>query len=434
MKKADKTSVNKIKKTNQSQLKHALLALSFIIQSCSQTEAPLRQFTLLDASSTNIDFSNNLEGQTPLNIIEYMYYLDGGGVATGDINNDGLIDIFFTSNELPNKLYLNKKNLVFEDITQPAGIQDIEAGWTTGVTMADVNGDGHLDIYVSQLGDYKGVNGVNQLYINNGDNPVTFSEQAAVYGLDFVGFATQASFFDYDNDGDLDVYLLNHAVHLAKSYRASYIRNETDSLAGDRLMRNDFDGDIPKFTDVTSEAGIYSSYIGYGLAISAGDVNQDGYIDIFISNDFHENDYLYINNKDGTFSETLEQSFRHTSRSSMGNDMADFNNDGLLDIMVLDMLPNDEEVLKRSAGEDDMAVYNIKLNLGYYHQLVRNTLQLNRGNSYFSDIALLSGIYATDWSWSPLICDLDNDGLKDLFITNGIWQRPNDLDYVRFIV
>lgn len=410
------------------------LAWVLTIQSCSEAEQPLRLFTLLDSASTNITFANNLEGQTPLNIIEYMYYLDGGGVATGDINNDGLVDIFFTANELPNRLYLNKGDLKFEDITKSAGIIDIADGWTTGVTMADVNGDGYLDIYVSQLGDYKGVKGVNQLYINNGGQSasVTFSEQAAEYGLDFVGFATQASFFDYDNDGDLDVYLLNHAVHLEKSYQASHIRFESDTLAGDRLLRNDFYGDKPSFVDVTKEAGIYNSYIGYGLAISTGDVNQDGYIDIFISNDFHENDYLYINNQDGTFTETLEQSFRHTSRSSMGNDMADFNNDGLLDIMVLDMLPDDEEILKRSAGEDAMVVYEIKRKLGYYHQLVRNTLQLNRGNSLFSDIAPLAGVYATDWSWSPLICDLDNDGRKDIFITNGIWQRPNDLDYVRF--
>jgi len=406
------------------------------MHSCATKDSnSLPQFSLLEPTSTNIAFSNELTGLTPLNIIEYMYYLDGGGVAVGDINNDGLVDLFFTANEGENKLYLNLGDLVFQDITVKSGIVTIDRGWSTGVTMADVNADGFLDIYVSQLGDYKGVTGVNQLFINSGGddlNNISFTEQAEAYGLNFIGFATQASFFDYDNDGDLDVYLLNHAIHSSKSYQPSHIREESDALAGDKLMRHDLINGEHKFKDVTKDAGIYNSYIGYGLSISTGDINKDGFMDIFIANDFHENDYLYMNNQDGTFTESLEKAFSHTSRSSMGSDIADFNNDALLDIFVLDMLPDDEEILKRSAGEDDMMVYSIKRNLGYYDQLVRNTLQLNRGNGLFSDIALLSGVYATDWSWTPMICDLDNDGLKDIFITNGIWKRPNDLDYVRF--
>lgn len=412
-----------------------MIAIGLVLLSACNSKDKFSQFSSIEASQTNITFQNNLTGQTGLDIIEYLYYYDGGGVAAGDVNNDGLVDLFFTANELPNKLYLNKGNLQFEDITEQAGIQHIENGWSTGVTMADVNGDGFLDIYVSQLGHYKGVKGVNQLYINNGDNQaaqVGFTEQAKAYGLDFVGFGTQASFFDYDNDGDLDVYLLNHAIHMDKSYRASFIRMESDSLAGDRLMRHDDDGTKITFTDVTEQAGIYNSYIGYGLAISTGDINRDGYVDIFISNDFHENDYLYLNNGDGTFNEILEEAFRHTSRSSMGNDMADINNDGLVDIMVLDMLPQDEEILRRSATEDNEQVYDIKLAMGYHDQLVRNTFQLNRGNNLFSDVALLANIHATDWSWTPLIADYDGDGLKDIYVTNGIIRRPNDLDFVRY--
>jgi len=405
--------------------------------SCSWFQRDKKLFTLLPSDKTNIRFSNQLKEGLDFNIIEYLYYYDGGGVAVGDINNDGLPDLYFTANELPDKLYLNKGNFVFEDISQSAGIENTD-GWSTGVTMVDINADGYLDIYVCQLGGYKGKTGMNKLFVNNGGSSkglpgVTFTERARDYGINFVGFSTQASFFDYDNDGDLDVYLLNHAIHSSRSYGSSSLRLEKDFKAGDKLFRNDSEGRSFRFLDVTDESGIYSSHIGYGLGITIGDLNNDGCIDIFISNDFHENDYLYINNCDGTFTDKLEQFMGHTSRSSMGNDIADFNNDGLLDIVVLDMLPENEEILKRSAGEDPLEIYETKLSFGYYHQLVRNTLQLNRGNGKFSDIALLSGIYATDWSWSPLFCDLDNDGNKDLFITNGIPNRPNDLDYYTYL-
>ena len=402
-----------------------------ILLGCEQASNE-KLFAKLPPEATNIDFTNELVGSTELNILEYLYYYDGGGIAAGDVNNDGLIDLFFTANELPNRLYINQGNLKFADATESAGIEHIENGWTMGVTMADVNADGYLDIYVSNVGGFRGIEGKNQLFINKGNQQqVQFEEMSELYGLDFIGFGTQASFFDFDNDGDLDVYLLNHAIHLDKSYQESSIRNDSDSLAGDKLLRNDSDSLNIRFTDVTKEAGIYNSYIGYGLAISTGDLNRDGFTDIFISNDFHENDYLYINQGDGTFTEQLETSMPHTSRSSMGNDIADVNNDGLPDVFVLDMLPADEQILRRSASEDSRTVYEIKKAMGYHDQLVRNTFQLNRGNLKFSDIALLTGTYATDWSWSPLLADFDNDGLKDIFISNGIPKRPNDLDFVR---
>ena len=405
-----------------------LFLMMILAIGCHSNSNQVKLFDLLPSSHTQVTFSNQLEVDGKFNIIEYLYYYDGGGVAVGDINNDGLKDLFFTSNCGPDKLYLNKGDLVFEDISKLAGI-NTTPGWSTGVAMADVNGDGHLDIYVCQLGDYKGITGKNQLYINNGDQ--TFTEKAEEYGLDHVGFSTQACFFDYDNDGDLDMYLLNHSVHRERNYGPASLRYEHDHRAGDKLFRNEL-SEIGRFTDVTEEADIFDSYIGYGLGVVAGDINKDGWLDIFVTNDFHENDYLYINNCDGTFTESLEMMMGHTSRASMGNDLADFNNDGWLDIVVLDMLPDDEQILKRSAGEDAPEVHRIKLDYGYCDQLSRNTLQLNLGNGFFSEIALLAGIHATDWSWAPLFADFDNDGYKDLFITNGIPKRPNDLDYLDF--
>jgi len=338
--------------------------------------------------------------------------------------------LFFTSNQNGNKLYLNKGNLTFEDITLESGISG-EGNWATGVTMADVNGDGLLDIYVCHVGNYKKFRGRNQLFINQGN--LRFSEQAEEHGLDFEGFSTQAAFFDYDMDGDLDMYLLNHSVHTSRSYGMSELRLEKDERAGDRLYRNDPVDGKPHFNDVTKHAGIFSSQIGYGLGVNINDINNDGYPDIFVSNDFHENDYFYINQKDGTFKDQLTDMFAHTSRSSMGDDVADFNNDGLLDVVVLDMLPDQEKIRKQSGGEDDYELFQLKLSQGYYYQFVRNTLQLNLGGGEFSEIGRLAGIYSTDWSWSPLFCDVDNDGWKDLFISNGIYRRANDLDYIQFL-
>lgn len=406
------------------------ILFSFMLCNCNSTPEQPKLFTLLSSDQTNIHFSNHLMETGEFNILEYLYFYDGAGVAVGDINNDGFKDLFFTSNQSENKLYLNKGNFVFEDISSSSGI-DTYTGWAIGAAMADVNGDGYLDIYVSQLGSYRGFVGHNLLFINDGGSGTTFSEKAKEYGLDHKGYSTQSSFFDYDNDGDLDMYLLNHSAHESKNFGPYTLRYEHDSLSGDKLFRNDTDSAGVKFTDVTQEAGIYDSFIGYGLGVTASDINNDGCIDIFISNDFHENDYLYINNCDGTFTETLEASMGHTSLASMGNDVADFNNDGLLDIMVLEMLPDKESVLKKSVVEDP-EVNDIVMKFGYIGQLARNTLQLNLGNGLFSEIALIAGIEATDWSWAPLFCDLDNDGFKDLFVSNGIYKRPNDVDFMDY--
>lgn len=403
-----------------------------VLSACSNQETAIapKLFQSLDPSATKVDFINQLNENESFNIIEYLYYYNGGGVAVGDLNNDGLPDLYFTANQLPNKLYLNKGKLQFEDITEKAGAAG-KGMWKTGVSMADVNGDGWLDIYVCQLGDYKTIKGRNELFINNGD--LTFTESAAAYGVDFQGFSTQSAFFDYDADGDLDLYLLNHSVHASENYGDSSIRLRRDPLSGDRLYRNDG----KKFTDVSEAAGIYGSRIGYGLAVAVGDLNDDGCPDLYVSNDFHENDYLYYNNCDGTFREAITASIGHTSTFSMGSDAADFNNDGRLDLLTLDMKPEDAYVLKSSVGADPYNIYRYKVSFGYHYQYPRNMLQLNLGKLkdkevQFAEIGQLAGIDATDWSWSALFCDLDGDGWKDIFIGNGILRRPNDLDYLKF--
>jgi len=445
--------------------------LLFSLDGCqgSGRESSDTLFREVPPSKSGVAFANLLQPDDSFNIIEYLYYYNGGGVAIGDVNNDSLPDLYFTANEGPNALYLNRGNLQFEDVTETAGVAGMD-GWATGVTMADVNADGRLDIYVCRVGDYKGIQGHNELFINNGDG--TFIESAAAYGLDFRGFSTQAAFFDYDLDGDLDCYLLNHSVHAAENYSEADIRNVPNKLAGDRLFENQAiappsppkgggrqadsrsDSNLTArpsawnsppsggrgaavYVDVTAKAGLYSSRIGYGLGVAVGDINGDGCPDLYISNDFHENDYLYYNNCDGTFREAVTNSIGHTSTFSMGSDVADFDNDGRLDLISLDMKPADEQVLKSSVGADPYNIYQFKLGYGYYFQYPRNMLQWNRGNltgegAAFSEIGQLTGVDATDWSWAPLFCDLDADGLKDLFISNGIWRRPNDLNYLRY--
>ncbi|WP_378178839.1 VCBS repeat-containing protein [Aquimarina sp. SS2-1] len=383
-------------------------------------------FNKVTSEITNITFQNTLNPTEELNILDYLYYYNGAGVAVGDINRDDLVDVFFTSNQGKNKLYLNKGNFQFEDITTKAGVAG-NADWNTGTVMADINGDGYLDIYVCAVVGLQGLKGKNELFINNGDN--TFTEKAADYGLDFRNYSTSAAFFDYDNDGDLDMYLLNHAIHTQNSFGRASLRNKRSPESGDKLLRND--GDI--FTDVSAEAGIYGGGNGYGLGLATSDFNNDGFTDIYVSNDFHEDDYYYINNGDGTFSESLKEYFGHTSRFSMGNDVADINHDGYTDILTLDMTPEDETVLKASAGDETVDMLQMRINrLGYHYQYARNMLQINQGD-YFSETALLSGVAATDWSWSALFADYDQDGEQDVFISNGIPKRPNDLDYIKYI-
>lgn len=398
-----------------------------VLFSCKE-KAGDKLFELMSSDKTGIEFENSLVSSDSLNILEYLYFYNGGGVAAGDINNDGLVDLYFAGNQVSNRLYLNLGNFEFEDITKSSEVGG-EGGWSTGVTMADVNGDGLLDIYVSQVGKYKGLSGKNRLYINLGGNK--FEDQAEKYGLNFIGFSTQAVFFDYDRDGDLDMYLLNHSVKSPEVFAKANQRNLTDG-SGDKLYKNLLSEGKTGFEDITETSGIYSSILGFGLGVGIEDFNDDGWPDIYVSNDFTENDYLYLNQQNGTFIESLESLISSTSRYSMGNDLADLNGDGLPEIFTTDMLPSDPAIWMKSVGEDKQEVYQIKKKLGYSDQYVRNHLQLNTGNSGFSEIALFSGIFASDWSWSPLIFDMDNDGFPDIHITNGIEKRPNDLDFIQY--
>ena len=409
-----------------------LFCCAALFTSCQKEAADIENHSTLKLKSskeTGIDFSNNLKNGSDLNIIKYLYYYNGGGVAIGDINNDGLEDVFFTANEGPDKLYLNKGNLSFEDITKSAGIFEDES-WSSGVVIDDINGDGLNDIYVSKVGVLTDRNFHNLLYINNGDG--TFVEQAAAFGLNFRGFATQACFVDYDQDGDLDVYLLNHAVHSVRSYGDIEKRALKDSLSGDRFYENRLKEEN-KFVEVTEQAGILSSPLGYGLAITAADVNNDGWTDIYVGNDFHENDYLYINNGDKTFTESIKSYFQYTSQFSMGVDIADMNNDGNADVFTTDMMPYDPEVVLMSGGEDTDQIKRIKDDLGFEIQNARNHFQINDGRGHFREVAFMTNTFASDWSWSVLLQDFDNDMANDIYITNGIVGRPNDLDYINYI-
>ena len=384
---------------------------------------------VLSPEQTGITFENKLEDRSDLNIIEYLYYYNGGGVSVGDINNDGLEDLYFTANQLPDKLYLNQGNLKFKDVSKEAGI-DQSRSWSTGVSMQDVNNDGYLDIYVCKVGAFNLLKGHNQLYINNGD--LTFTESAKKMGVAFSGFSTQAAFLDYDKDGDLDFYLLNHNIHSVRSYGNARNRIDLDSLAGDRFYENKIN-ETGSFIDVTQYSKIYSSPLGYGLAIGVSDFNEDGWPDLYIGNDFHENDYLYLNNQDKSFTESIETAVNHTSRFTMGVDIADLNNDGFSDIFTTDMLPFDPKILLKSGGEDSDKIARIKEKYGFKTQYARNHMHINKGNNTFSDLALMTETFASDWSWGVLLADFDNDGWNDIFIPNGIVKRPNDLDYINYL-
>nr|WP_321415932.1 VCBS repeat-containing protein [uncultured Allomuricauda sp.] len=392
-------------------------------------------FTLLRPEETGVTFINKVENKKNFNIFKYRNFYNGGGVAIGDINNDGLQDIYLTGNMEPNRLYLNKGNMQFEDISETAGVLGNKP-WSTGVVMVDINNDGLLDIYVSNAGNMEGNNHDNDLYINNGD--LTFTERAEEYNLAKTGFTTHASFFDYDKDGDLDVYILNNSNIPVSSLgyaeqrevRAQDWEGVPDIFkgVGDMLLRND----NGKFVDVSEEAGIYGSLIGFGLGVMVTDFNGDLYPDIYISNDFYERDYLYINQKDGTFNEEIKEWISHLSLSAMGIDIADINNDGHNDIFITEMLPEEEHRVKSVMEFEGYNIFNLKQNKDFGQQYIQNTLQLNNGNGTFSEVANYSGIDATDWSWAGLMFDMDNDGLKDIFITNGINHDLTDLDFVDF--
>ncbi|MDX1941831.1 MAG: VCBS repeat-containing protein [Saprospiraceae bacterium] len=383
-------------------------------------------FTLLSADETGIDFINQLSYTEEFNPYTFRNFYNGGGVGLGDINNDGLVDIFFCGNRVDNKLYLNKGNFTFEDITTQAGVAS-SGVWSSGVSFADVNGDGWLDIYVCKSGDPKGENRHNELFINNKD--LTFTEKAKEYGIADLGLSTHAAFFDYDKDGDLDLYLLNNSIRSVGGYDLRPGQREIrDSLGGNKLYRNEGE----RFTDISVKAGIYGSNIGFGLGVTIGDVNRDGWQDIYVSNDFFERDYLYINKQNGTFTESLENQIREISLSSMGADMADINNDGYPEIFVTDMLPEDDARMKTKTTFENWDKYQLNIRNGYYKQFTRNVLQLNNGDGTFSEIGRLAGVNATDWSWGALIADLDNDGWKDIFVANGIYKDLTDQDYINF--
>ena len=400
-------------------------------------------FSRLDPAKTGVTFTNQLTETEELNVLSYEYFYNGGGVAVGDVNNDGLPDLYFSGNMTPNKLYLNKGNLQFEDVTEKAGVAGRPNGWNTGVSFVDINADGWLDLYLAYSGDNPEELRRNELYINNGSSlPAspqggsegeenwrgTFTEKAAEYGLANPAYTTHSLFFDYDRDGDLDCYLLNHSIDEYQNFDAAFVKKMTDEFAGDKLFRND----NGQFTEVTQAAGIRNNPLGFGLGVAASDLDGDGWLDLYVSNDYTEEDYLYMNNGDGTFREDLRNCLGHIPNFSMGNDIADFNNDALPDIMTLDMLPEDNRRQKLLYGPDEYEKFQSQLRNGYYHQVMRNMLQLNNGDGTFSEIGQLAGVSNTDWSWAALMADFDNDGWKDLFISNGYLRDYTNRDFMSY--
>ncbi|WP_161992002.1 FG-GAP-like repeat-containing protein [Flagellimonas algicola] len=398
----------------------------YCILGCSINEE--NQFTILelmDSDRTGITFSNVIKEDIEENVFTYTNFYNGGGVAIGDINNDGLVDVYLSANQKSGKLYLNLGDFKFKDITKSSGLDNLK-GWKTGVTMVDINQDGLLDIYMCRSGNTKPNLRSNLLFINKGNN--TFEEKGKVYGLDDWGTSVQASFFDYDLDGDLDMFLLNHAVKPVKEIFKNFHDQDVDRYTGDKLFRND----LGYFTEIKEFVGINRSKLGDGLGVAIVDFNQDLFPDIYVCNDFAGRDYLYFNNGDGSFSEKALESLSHISYSSMGVDAADINNDGWQDLMVLDMNSTTNLGRKTNMGSMDPEAFNLLVGLGGHRQYMRNTLQLNNGNETFSDIAPIAGVSSTDWSWSPLFVDLDNDGLNDLFVTNGMRKNTNNKDYEKY--
>lgn len=395
----------------------------FLHQLSAQQQAP--KFEKLSPKKTGIQFKNLLKEDEKNNILRYEYFYNGGGVAVGDLNNDGLDDIFFTGNMTGNKLYKNLGQLKFEDVTKTAGIGGKNT-WTTGVSMADVNGDGLLDIYVCYSG--KGLPELrkNELWINEGE--FKFQEKAEEFGLADPSNSSQGLFFDFDRDGDLDLFLLNHHIKVITELEFESAKSTRHPEAGDKLYRNDED----KFVDVSEEAGIKGSSLGFGLGVIASDINLDGWPDLMVTNDYIETDYLYINQGNGTFKESIKEHFQHISYFSMGVDISDINNDGLPDVYTLDMLPENNERQKLLYGPENYEQYALMIKQGFYHQNMRNMLQLNQGNGLFSEIGQMAGISNTDWSWSCLFFDANNDGKKDLYVSNGYYRDYTNRDFLKY--
>lgn len=407
-----------------------LLLFCFACQEESDTV-----FTQLSTSKTNIDFKNLLRESEQFNVLTFGYFYNGGGVAIGDINNDGLDDIYFTGNMMASHLYLNKGNFEFEEIAASAGVR-AEGLWNTGVTMVDINADGWLDIYVCRSAANLGVRRTNQLFINNRD--LTFTESAAIYGLDDQGYSTQATFLDYDKDGDLDMYLLNHSVQQFAGFgkNLSELKHRPSKEYGDRLYENQLFMEagemIGRFFDVTEKAGINSTVLGFGLGVGVEDFNGDSWPDIYVSNDYNEEDYLYINQQDGTFKNEVKSMLDQSSLFSMGNDIADVNGDGLPDIISLDMLPESHERIQMTSGSDNYAKKQTLYQSGFHLQSMRNMLHINNGDGTFSELGQISGISNTDWSWASLVEDYDLDGKNDLFITNGYKADYTNMDFMAY--
>lgn len=405
-----------------------LLILFFLLTACLPATSQTKKFQVLPSGSTGIQFNNKIIETETLNVLSYEYFFNGGGVAVGDFNNDGLPDLFFTANMGENKLYLNLGGRKFKDITNQASplLKGKAGGWKTGATIADVNGDGWLDIYLCYSGKGSDELRQNQLFINNKN--LSFSERAEEYGLNDKSLSTQAAFFDFDNDGDLDLFLLNHSNKKIDNMELARYRKDVDELAGSKLYENKNN----KFTDISSTAGIRQNPLTYGLGIVIADINQDGWQDVYVTNDYNEPDYCYLNNKDGSFTDVAADCFRHLAQFSMGVDIADFNNDGLPDVINLDMLPEDNKRQKLLQLQENYENFQLMTNQQLHKQYMRNMLQLNNGDGSFSEIGQLAGISNTDWSWCPLFADFDNDGFKDLFITNGYLRDYTNKDFLRY--
>jgi enediyne biosynthesis protein E4 len=401
-----------------------LLMILIGITSCNRHKEKL--FTSLSHNRTGINFRNWVKEDEKFNVLEYAYLYNGAGVAVGDVNNDGLTDIYFASNLSDNKLYLNKGNFRFEDITNKAGVAGLGL-WSNGVTMADINGDGFLDIYVCSSTDGRPQYRKNLLFMNNGD--LTFTESAAKYGIDDSSYSTHSVFFDYDKDGDLDLFVANHSLDKYARPNAEW-KKERAARYEHKLFKNTGE----KFVDANAEAGMITNILNFGLGIAVADFNNDNWPDIYVDNDYFEQDYLYINQHDGTFSEELSKYFSHVSLSSMGCDAEDINNDGYIDLVTLDMLPEDNYGQKLVAGPDNYDKVSILKHTGFYNQFTHNMLQLNNHGEFFTEIGQYAGIYATNWSWSPLLCDFDNDGNKDLYISNGYGRNNTHMDFIKLAV